>query len=171
MANYQVSYNQTTRVALIQADGAAAPAGSVDIGSYTHDDEEPALRDLEFGVNHVHFQHVRDLLYKRSAANANQTAKFPNNITDMHNVTILFDVTSIEVGANFSLPVGQTKKLYVAFTPKEASDQALTFSTSDATKATVSTDGVVTGVAEGSATITATSANGKTDTLTVTVTD
>jgi len=45
----------------------------------------------------------------------------------------------------------------------------VTYTTSDATKATVSSAGVVTSVATGSATITATAPNGETDTCAVTV--
>jgi len=45
----------------------------------------------------------------------------------------------------------------------------VTYTTSDSTKATVSSAGVVTSVATGSATITATAPNGETDTCAVTV--
>lgn len=36
----------------------------------------------------VTYHAVRDLLYKRSAANPAQTAMFPDNITDMSKITI-----------------------------------------------------------------------------------
>lgn len=69
MATYQLAWNPTTKVALIQADNAAVPGGSTDIGSFTHADVEPAAtgkpENYEFDVNHVIYQHVRDLLYKQ----------------------------------------------------------------------------------------------------------
>lgn len=88
MANLQVAYNKTTKVALVQTAGAAVPGGSVKVGEFTHDNVEPALRDLEFDVNHVLYQHVRDVLYKRSVSNPAVEAKFPENITDMASIKI-----------------------------------------------------------------------------------
>src|SRR5690606_7067761 len=70
-----------------------------------------------------------------------------------------------------SVAVGETVDLEAEVTPVGA-NQTVTWSTSDATKATVSETGLVTGVAAGSATITATSVADptKTDTCAVTVT-
>jgi len=64
MADYQVAYNQNTKVAAIQAANAALPAGSIKAGTFTHADVEPNIKDLEFGENHVFYHHVRDILYK-----------------------------------------------------------------------------------------------------------
>ncbi|WP_313447097.1 phage tail tube protein [Pseudomonas sp.] len=73
--------------------------------------------------------------------------------------------------ATLSLAVGATGDLEVVVTPAGASQQ-VTWTSSDATKASVSATGLVKGIAVGSATITATSkADGtKTDTCAVTVT-
>ncbi|KEY87830.1 hypothetical protein PC358_01585 [Pseudomonas capeferrum] len=73
--------------------------------------------------------------------------------------------------ATASVAVGATIDLEAAVTPVGAS-QLVTWSSSDATKASVSATGLVKGIAVGSATITATSkADGtKTDTCAVTVT-
>lgn len=77
--------------------------------------------------------------------------------------------TAIDVTpATVSRTVGQTQQLTVARTPLNASG-TVTYASSDATKATVSATGLITAVAVGSATITAT-LGGKTDTCVVTVT-
>lgn len=67
-----------------------------------------------------------------------------------------------------SIAVDDTVQLTATVSPSGA-DQTVAWTTSDATKATVSATGLVTGVAAGSATITAT-AGGKTDTAVITVT-
>ena len=64
------------------------------------------------------------------------------------------DVPSVTVSpSRTKVAVGGTKKLTAAAVPSNAS---VTWSSSDTTKATVASNGVVTGVAAGSATITAT---------------
>lgn len=81
-------------------------------------------------------------------------------------------VTSIDVTpATASVQVSKTVDLEVDVLPV-GTNQTVTWSTSDATKATVSSTGLVTGVAVGTATITATSVADptKTDTCVVTVT-
>jgi len=67
-----------------------------------------------------------------------------------------------------TLPVGTSETLVVTFDPTNATNKNVTWSSSDEGVATVA-DGVVTAVTEGTATITATSNNGKTATTTVTV--
>jgi len=70
-----------------------------------------------------------------------------------------------------SVAVNDTQTLAVAIAPPNASDKAITWTTSDAAVATVSAAGIVTGVAEGTATITAAARDGgRTDTCAVTVT-
>lgn len=178
MAQYQIAFHLPTKAVVIQTQGAALPAaiGGVtfkNIGTFEHADVEAALKDLEFDVNHVLWHHVREALYhtnSKTGVAVPGTLQFPDNITDMAGVTLTIDVTSIELGAAFSLAVGDTKRLNPVFTPNIATNQGVTYTTSDATKATVSAEGVVTAVAAGSSTITATTANGKTDTVVVTVT-
>lgn len=62
--------------------------------------------------------------------------------------------------ATTSLAVGATRQLTGTVLPADATDKSGTWSTSDATKATVSSTGLVTGVAAGTATITFTSTDG-----------
>ncbi|WP_336709787.1 MULTISPECIES: phage tail tube protein [unclassified Cedecea] len=70
-----------------------------------------------------------------------------------------------------SIAVGATRQLASTIAPADATNKAVTWSSSDATKATVSNTGLVTGVAAGNVTITATTADGaKTDTAAITVT-
>ncbi len=178
MADYQIAFNNTTKVATIQAKGDALPASSVKIGEFVHADIEASINDLEFDVNHVFWHHVRDALYKRSAANPANTAMFPSNITDMSIVTLAVDTTyvalvSIVIAPGVvSLAPAATQQLTITPTPGGASNTAIaSWVSSDPTKATVSATGLVTAVATGSTTITATSVDGaKVATRTVTVT-
>jgi len=62
--------------------------------------------------------------------------------------------------ATTSLAVGATRQLTGTVLPADATDKSGTWTTSDATKATVSSTGLVTGVATGNATITFTSTDG-----------
>lgn len=62
--------------------------------------------------------------------------------------------------ATTSLAVGATRQLTGTVLPADATDKSGTWTTSDATKATVSSTGLVTGVAAGTATITFTSTDG-----------
>lgn len=178
MANYQIAFHLRTKHAVIQAAGDAVPPaeGGTNyniIGTFEHADVEPAIKDLEYDVNHVFFQHVRDALYHVSSITGlavPNTLQFPDNITDMAGLTISTDVGSIELGVAFSLAVGDTKQLAPTFTPEGFGDgKAVTYASSDATKATVSANGLVTAVAVGTSTITA-SVGGETDTVLVTVT-
>lgn len=81
-------------------------------------------------------------------------------------------VTSVAVSPKtLNLEVGQTRTLTATVTPDNATDKTVTWTSSDKNVATVDKDnGTVTPVGEGTATITATAANGKKDTCKVTVT-
>ncbi|MFY0607610.1 MAG: Ig-like domain-containing protein [Cyclobacteriaceae bacterium] len=77
---------------------------------------------------------------------------FPINITPGAKV----DVTSISINpSSISLEVDATKSLTVSFAPANATDKAVTWTSSDVSIATVSNSGSVVGIAEGTATITA----------------
>lgn len=65
-------------------------------------------------------------------------------------------VTGVKVTpANLTLVIGETSKLDATVEPADATDKTVTRSTSDASVATVA-DGLVTAIAEGTATISAT---------------
>ena len=70
--------------------------------------------------------------------------------------------------ATVGTEVGKTVQLYATVSPTDATDQTVTWSSSDNNVATVSSSGLVTGVAKGKATISA-SAGGFTDKCEVTV--
>lgn len=173
MATYQIAYKHAApKVVLIQADNAALPVGYNDIGSFTHDDTEVSPPGLEHDVNHVVWHHVREALYHTSSKTGQLVPgalQFPDNITDMAGITLAWDAQSISAGDDFSLEVGESKAIYTAFTP-EAARGPLTYASGTPATATVDTAGVVHAVAEGTSVITVTTANGKTDTVTVTVT-
>lgn len=80
-------------------------------------------------------------------------------------------VTGVGVApSTITLEVGETANLVATVTPANASNRTVTWSSSAEGVATVSSAGLVTAVAEGSATITATTASGSyTDTCAVTV--
>lgn len=69
-----------------------------------------------------------------------------------------------------SVDVGGTTKLDSTVAPSTATNKSVSYKSSDEAVATVSSNGTVTGVAEGQATITVTTQDGsKTDTATITV--
>lgn len=86
--------------------------------------------------------------------------------------TDVISVTGVSLNKTVtSLEVGGTDQLTVTISPADATDQGITWSTSDGARATVSASGLVTAVAVGSAVITATTNDGGiTATCTVTVT-
>jgi uncharacterized protein YjdB len=72
-----------------------------------------------------------------------------------------YDVTGVALSApQASLNLGRTLKLTATVSPANAADKTLTWKTDNDKVATVSTDGVVTAVGEGSCTITVTATNG-----------
>ena len=86
-------------------------------------------------------------------------------------VTVIAKVASVSLDkTSITLTVGETQTLTATITPDNASDKSVTWSSSDATVATVDQDGKVTAVKAGNATITVTTTDGgKTATCTVTV--
>jgi len=80
------------------------------------------------------------------------------------------EVTSVSVNpATATVNVDSTVTLTASVSPSTATDKTITWSSSDTSVATVS-NGIVKGVSEGTATITAKSSNGKTATAKITVT-
>lgn len=80
-------------------------------------------------------------------------------------------VTGVTISPKtFSLSVGDTKQLSATVAPSNATNKSVTYSTSDATIATVSSSGLVTALKAGSVTITVKTADGgKTDTASGTI--
>ncbi len=83
--------------------------------------------------------------------------------------TVTMPVTGVALNkSTMELQVGKTETLTATVTPENASEPGVTWTSSDATVATVNENGVVSAVAKGTATITAT-AGGKSAACTVTV--
>ncbi|MBU2949347.1 Ig-like domain-containing protein [Tamlana agarivorans] len=81
------------------------------------------------------------------------------------------DVTSVSLSpSSISLNAGNTEALSVSVSPSDASNKDVSYSSSNTSVATVNSNGVVTAISEGSATITVTTEDGDyTDTTSVTV--
>lgn len=100
------------------------------------------------------------------------TAKSVNGKTAYANITVNeIYAESIELNKDtLSLAAGKTSKITGNISPKNTSDKTITWSSSNSEVATVS-DGKVTAKSRGNAVITATTSNGKTATLIVSVTE
>ena len=107
------------------------------------------------------------------AGTATITATTVNSLTASCEVTVTApDASSISLDVTeLTLYVGSSYTLTATVLPENAADKTVTWTTSDETVATVSTDGLVNGVKTGTATVTATTINGLTATCTVYVND
>lgn len=98
------------------------------------------------------------------------TATSSNNIAGTCVVTVkAIEVSSISL-SDVSLAVGESQTMNAIITPANATNQTITWSVDNESVATINpTSGKLTGISEGTATITATAINGVTATATVTV--
>ncbi len=89
--------------------------------------------------------------------------------TDDNNNTVAVTGVSL-TPANATLDIGNTQNLSATVAPSNATNQAVSFSSSNTNVATVNGSGVVTAIAAGTATITVTTTDGnRTDTTSITV--
>jgi uncharacterized protein YjdB len=167
MSKMQVSFHPTTKVATLQTQGDAPPAGTTVIGTFFHDE---AGDEYQAGAvvpaNHVTWHHVRDMLYKIGEWNM----QIVSIVVDTDYVAL---VSILVAPATATKAVAQTQQLTVTPTPAGASNAAVVWSTNKPTKASVSTTGLVTVLVGGADTvvITATSVDGaKVSTHTLTIT-
>ncbi|MBO5883723.1 MAG: Ig-like domain-containing protein, partial [Clostridia bacterium] len=104
------------------------------------------------------------------AGTATITVTTANGKTATCNVTVTVEASAVSLSKNtLSLLKGANETLTATIVPDDTTNKALTWTTSDASVATVE-NGTVTAVGAGTATITVTTANGKTATCNVTVT-
>ncbi len=84
----------------------------------------------------------------------------------------IIEVTGVSLSpSTIGITVGETSTLTAEVSPSDASDASLSWQSSDENVATVSSNGLVTGVAEGTATVTVTTTDGNfTDTANISVT-
>ena len=101
------------------------------------------------------------------------TAATPNNLTATCEVTVKPLVVEAEGvtldKTTLNLTEGETATLSATVSPENTTDKTVTWTSSDATVASVNTGGVVTGLKAGTATITVSTINGLTATCDVTV--
>ena len=110
----------------------------------------------------------------RKEGTATITVKTGNGKTATCTVTVYpeIEVTSVTVSpGTLELEVGETSKLSCSLRPTNATDQDVSWTSSDTSVATVSSSGTVTAKGAGSAKITATAASGRSDYCRVTVTE
>lgn len=160
MSRFQVAYRASDKHALIQKYGDDTISGHTNIGNFYHAGGGTDV--LGDAGSHVLFHDVQKLLY--TAGEQNMQA-----VTIDYNELVSIDATAADVAMNTSSDT--TEQISVAFTPADASNRTVTYSSSDPAKATVSSTGLITAVAAGTAIITVTSEENTniTDTITVTV--
>lgn len=152
MSTYKLGYKASTKTAYIAFSPDALPGDATDLGTFSHDSTH----------NDVLFHHVRDALYKRSAANPATTAGFPKNINDAGSVKIVRTGASMLAeylsAAAISVAKDATATLVLKYQPGTvaATNSHFTFVSADATIATVSSAGLITGIKAGSTEVTAT---------------
>ncbi len=147
---YDVFKKAATKEIIVREDGGATPAGFIAFGTFTDVDDDPD----------VMFHYVRDLLFAAGEIN-------PSSWTIER---LALSITVLPATKTVDLSSDPTHQIHTTFDPLFPADMALTYVSSDPTKATVSASGLVTGLVAGSTTITVThTASGKTDTCVVTV--
>lgn len=107
------------------------------------------------------------------------TATTANGLTATCEIKVNQPVTGIEIdlgslgisGNDLYLYVGDSREIKVKFTPADASDKSLTFTSSNAAIAQIDANGVLTATAVGEATVTITAVGGAEAELNVTVMD
>ncbi|MEQ1950967.1 Ig-like domain-containing protein [Mesorhizobium yinganensis] len=160
MSTYELAISADGKTAYLTFGADSPPGGSVSLGTFDHNESDDPVHP--HAGNHALFHHVRDILNKREAGSPADNAMFPYNITNMQAISIVrhgpamnaeyltaADVTAADPG---------TVAAVVKYQPANvnANNNDFNWVSSDPTKATVSAAGVVTGVANGTSTITAT---------------
>ena len=106
----------------------------------------------------------------REKSTSNTGNKTNNNSNESgNNNTTTVEPTSVTISGNKEVNVGKTIQLSATVSPSDAANKSVTWSSSNSSIATVDSSGNVTGVSEGEVTITATTSNGKSATITVEV--
>ena len=148
---------------------------SVEVG-YTPADTN--VKNVTFSSNHTNIATVSSegIITGIAAGSARITATAQaansGSVTAYVDITVTaIAVTSVSLDkTTASITVGETVTLAATVSPSNATNKSITWTSSDTTRATVNTNGVVTGVDEGTVTITATSAADSTKKATCTVT-
>lgn len=112
----------------------------------------------------------RLLAHKAGDAVITATAKDGQGAKATVTVKVIVEAESVEVSGAKHVAINGTVTLAATVAPENATDKTVTWTTDNDKIATVDKNGVLTGVAEGKVTVTATTTNGKTATATVYVT-
>lgn len=112
----------------------------------------------------------RLLAHKAGDAVITATAKDGQGAKATVTVKVIVEAESVEVSGEKHVAINGTVTLAATVAPENATDKTVTWTTDNDKIATVDKNGVLTGVAEGKVTVTATTTNGKTATATVYVT-
>lgn len=160
MTTYKIALSADKKTVYLAFGADTFPGGSTSLGTFVHDDDADLVHPNK--DNHVLFQHVRDILYKRKASDGGADAVHPNGIYNMQNISIVRHGPAINAtyltAAAVTAADPATVTAVVKYQPANvnANNNDFTWVSSDPTKATVSAAGVVTGVANGTSNITAT---------------
>jgi Big-like domain-containing protein len=170
MTTLQIAYSAAASAVQVQTLGDTLAGGYTKIGEIPRTSVADPLGQLPAGFQSGHdkqsvlFHHVRKALYSVG-------------VLDTSRVPITVDTTyTAETGMTISPATatkahGATQQITPTFTPTTPSDTRVIYTTSDATKATVDANGLVTTIAAGTVTITATSDEGDfTGTCVITIT-
>jgi phi13 family phage major tail protein len=138
------------------------------VGSSTKTDTvEPQPNELTF----IASARLTDGAVKTKTTSSTPDEVYNNWYSAVYTSTPVAVTGVVLLPESLSLEVDEVRQLAATVLPLIATNKAVTWSSSDETKATVSSAGLVTGIAAGEATITVTTVDGsKTDTCTVTVT-
>lgn len=96
-----------------------------------------------------------DALYFSNKLNPITRQPYINRINAVTDPAPSLPVTAITITGGNNIEVGKSGNLSISYTPVNTTQQGVTWSSSDTTKATVTTAGVVTAIAAGNVTITA----------------
>ena len=124
--------------------------------------------DFQVTNNKIQWDSVRWIITPQSVGD---TLTVDNvSIKYLSETPFVSEVSTVKINeGDIELNAGETKKLTTTITPADAEDKTITWKSSDTSVATVSSDGTVTAIKEGVCEITATSSNGKSDSIVVTV--
>ncbi len=109
------------------------------------------LTDIEQDSKYLFVAYATD---EYSQTGKGEVLSFTTGSPSVHVSSVSLNMSSLELG------VGNTATLVATVLPENASNKKVTWSSSNPSKATVSSTGVVTGVAEGAAVVTATTVDG-----------
>ena len=158
MSRHQVAYRASDKHVQVQYFGDATIAGHANIGNFYHGGDGVDVVNTD-SASHVIYHDIQDILQRNGEQN-------------MQAVNIDYDelLTMTALPPTVTLAAAATQQITHVFGPTTASNKKVFYTSSDITKATVSASGLITAVATGSATITATSdEGGLTDTTVVTI--